>query len=61
MKRIQLSAAQKRKLAKKKQEKTLNLDAKNAKLTSFFTQVSQYDTRFQVKASLCHQKWIQMQ
>ena len=44
MKRVQLIGAQKRKLAKKKQEKTLDLDAKTAKLTFFFTQVPKYDT-----------------
>ena len=44
MKRIRLSGAQKRKLAKKKQDKTLDLDATTAKLTSFFTQVPKHDT-----------------
>ncbi len=39
MKRVQLSGAHKRKLAKEKQEKTLDLQSKTAKLTDFFTQV----------------------
>ncbi|XP_076319744.1 uncharacterized protein LOC143230314 [Tachypleus tridentatus] len=43
MKCVHLSGAQKRKLAKKNQQKALFVVAKTGKLTNFFTQLTQYD------------------
>ncbi|XP_076339578.1 uncharacterized protein LOC143240664 isoform X1 [Tachypleus tridentatus] len=43
MKCVQLSGAQKRKLAKKNQQKAYNLVTKTGKLTNFFTQLTQRD------------------
>ena len=43
MKCVQFSSAQKPKLSKRKQEKTLDLESKTAKLSDFFTQVPEHD------------------